>query len=761
MSDAVADDGEYQDDTITLNGVKLAVNSPIRAGMVSEFSTGMKVGKATYDERLHAFWIALDDFSGGFGFRQLDVREAGGTHFDNVGGVDLRRPRHITLPARRDTLDPPSDPALSTLISWQDSMIYSDISGAERLYVAILEDIFYLDIERSVLTRVYDGSADPDGANAPRFGRIIEGVASDGTRFLLATGVDATGSEEYVRTEDGGTWVKSSGIPATPAANASMQLSDAIWWNGLVIAHGEGDQIIGSSDGKAWDVDEAGLLDPRWRTGGSFVRFVGTAMAPWGYDAPYFLSKGHLWILDWYLYNAVKVEDLGDRNVLRAGVVWNGSIIVTDGWNIWEYNPGNAQTVRRIGLFGKDGPPPSTRSDTGHPGQADNYYITHFIPGTSDLFAICRSLTGAGAAVGAPSWRLAVYNGVGWSWFGSEVTSSQAYAGIMGIFPSALSLQLPTRTIDVVAIADQNSTDWNLHTIHLPPVGDIPVPGPGQRFEDGPLSFETGWFDGGFAELEGALLQLSFDGYSMSDTETVLVEYRLNNQTEATYETLGTFKKNSQKIWFSDDHRGVPFMSVQFRISLDRGIGVKFSDAGTNVSDAAFDAGDVSVTVQDSSLFRIGDVVRFDEEQCLITAITAASELLTITRGYNSTTDAGHSNGIDVYAEEGVSPEIKALILVYDKVPKMRTAWTIRIDVSRMIERPFSIDEETATTESIWQFLKSLVNTPTLTKMVVPSMESGGVNVRITDMPATISDFRTAMGGRGFIELQLIETVGE
>lgn len=80
-SDAVADDGEYQDDTILLNGVEFAVSGPIRGGMVSEFATGLKVGRATYDEREHAFWISLEDFSGGMGYRQLDVREAGGTHW--------------------------------------------------------------------------------------------------------------------------------------------------------------------------------------------------------------------------------------------------------------------------------------------------------------------------------------------------------------------------------------------------------------------------------------------------------------------------------------------------------------------------------------------------------------------------------------------------------------------------------------------------------------------------------------------------------
>ena len=77
----VEGDGEYQDDVVILNGVELAVESPIRGGMVSEFSSGLKIGRATYDEREHAFYISLEDFSGGFGFRYMDIREAGGTHY--------------------------------------------------------------------------------------------------------------------------------------------------------------------------------------------------------------------------------------------------------------------------------------------------------------------------------------------------------------------------------------------------------------------------------------------------------------------------------------------------------------------------------------------------------------------------------------------------------------------------------------------------------------------------------------------------------
>jgi len=664
-SDAVVDNGEYQDDTIKLNGVELAVDSPIRGGMVSEFSTGLKVGKATYDEREHAFWMVFDDFSAGFGFRQAEVREAGGTHWDNVGGVDLRRPRHITLPPLRTTVDPSVDPGTTGLFkSPSYSVFHTDLGpdAAGNIYVAILDSVYTLDSTRATLTRRHQQAG-------IRYESVMEGVTSAGIRFLLAIGRIGTGALEYSRSTDGVTWIDSSNLPATP--NASVQLSAAIWWDGLVIAHGEGDAIIGSSDGIAWNVDSAGALDPHWHTGDVSVVFLGTAMAPWGASAVYFLSQGKLWILDWYVYNAVEVKDVGDGNGLTTGTVWNGSVFVTDGVNVWEYNPGNAQTVRRVGLFGKDGSPPSAHENS------NSYHIQFFIPGSSDLLAVCRSLTSP------RSWRLVVYNGVGWSWLGPEVASSQPYGGLVDFFPTSVSLTAVSHAIDIAALDDQSGTDFTLHTFELPTLGDIPIYGAGQAFENGPLSFETGWFGGGFIELEGILIRMSIDGYRLSADETVRVEYRLNNNEEASYEDLGTYTQNQQEIWFNPDHRGLAFRSVQFRISLDRG----------------------------------------------------------------STTDR--------------TPILHALVLLFDKVPHIRTSWTVRIDLSRTVERAFVLEhEEPATVEGIWQFLKSLVNTPRLIKMEIPSLESGGVNVRITDLPATISEFRSAAGGRGFIELQLIETAG-
>ena len=756
-SDAREDDGQDQDNTITLNNVALIATS-VRSGMVSEFATGLKVGKATYDEREHSSWQIFEDFSGGQGFLEAEVREAGGTHWDNKGGVDLRRPRHITLPGRRNTVNPDFDPAQTALFPSGLQSVYVTDLGPDslgNLYVGIRENMYTLNSEQTLLTRRYEGNhADNQQGASLSIGRVVESVETDGTRFLLATGRVGTGTHQYIRSENGTSWTKSSAIAATPAANASMQLSDAIVWQGLVIAHGESDQIIGSANGKDWDVDSAGALDPRWRTGTTYVNFIGTAMAPWGDDAVYFLSGGRLWVLDWFHYNAVEIRDVSNSNTLVTGTVWNGAVIVTGGGSVWEYNPGNAQTVRRIGMFGKDGAPTSWIEDTGHAGQSNAYTISHFIPGTDDLFAVCRSL------VAPMSWRLAVYNGVGWSWYGPEVTSSQPWAATISRFPLGLSLVPWTRSINVAALASQTSADFTLHTFYLPTTGDVPFPGSGQRYEDGPLSFETGWFAGGFLELEGVMLRMSIDGYNLSETETVKVEYRLNNDMNASYTTLGTYTNNQQEIWFTDDHRGKAFKTVQFRITLDRGIGTLFSDSSTQLAEALDDS-ETGITVDESNVFLIGDVVRIDIEQMLVTNIVAATDTLTVTRGYNSTTAATHNDDTTLYREDGVAPVLKALVLLYEKVPKMRSSWNIEINVTDTVARGMLLSpEEPATMEGIWQFLKSLVNTPRLIDMKVPSLESGGVNVRITDMPATAEEFRAAVGGKGIVGIQLVETAG-
>jgi hypothetical protein len=81
IDSATVAEAQYQDNSIFINDIEFLVEGPIRAGAISEFTTGLKIGAATYDEREHAFWAVLDDWSGGIGSRILDIRGAGGTHW--------------------------------------------------------------------------------------------------------------------------------------------------------------------------------------------------------------------------------------------------------------------------------------------------------------------------------------------------------------------------------------------------------------------------------------------------------------------------------------------------------------------------------------------------------------------------------------------------------------------------------------------------------------------------------------------------------
>ncbi len=591
---------------------------------------------------------------------------------DNVGGVDLRRARHITLPAERREFTADSDPTATVATVYRSGDgIFSAVSLGQSIF-GVGNAVFTGGLNanmtrRSLLT------------NYTRVNRLVDFRGSTGALHVYVCGGGT--NPDYYRSANGTAWVKGDAIPSSGV----VEVHDLIAWDGLLVAYatsGGTAGITASADGVSWEFDDT--AEWRWIPNEA-VQFLGVSMAPWGASAIYFLDGGRLWVLDFFVHNAVPIRDLGDEASLWTGTVWNGSIWVTDGLSVWEYNPGNSSTVRAVGIFGKDGLPPSWRDNdppSPYPSDDGSYRIIEFLPGLGTLFAVARRFLDNAGLRPENQWRLLAYNGTGWSWYGPEIAGVPQGGYIQGAGTNEYGPR-----IVVVSQADADPLDLTLtaHNWTLPISHAAPSVGWKESFEAGPLHFETGWFDGGFVELEGVLLRLTLDGHNLSNTETVLVEYRLNNDEDATYLSLGTFTNNQQVVWFDEEKRGVAFKSVQFRISLDRA-----------------------------------------------TALNS---------------------------DRTKSPELRALILLFDKKPHIRTSWNIRIDMSRTAERGMLLDPETpATVETIWQFLKSLVNTPKLINLQVPSMEPGGVNVRITDLPTTVSEFRTAVGGKqAFVELQLIE----
>jgi hypothetical protein len=70
-------------------------------------------------------------------------------------------------------------------------------------------------------------------------------------------------------------------------------------------------------------------------------------------------------------------------------------------------------------------------------------------------------------------------------------------------------------------------------------------------------------------------------------------------------------------------------------------------DSGTNTAEA-LDATETDVEVVDASIFAVNDLIQVDSEIMLVTAVDTSTDILTVTRGYFSTTAATHDTATDV-----------------------------------------------------------------------------------------------------------------
>lgn len=665
------------EDEITLGGQTFPVRESVVVKPASEFTTGLKVGKATYDERLHAFWLVLDDFSGGMNHRRLDIREALGTVFDNGGGIDIRRPGHVTLPPFQ-TLAAITAPTAYNYAARQPSvpMIGSDV-GSLLNHAGFGSAIYSSDDAGDSWTLKHNVT------DAYMIARILE-FGGGGTATLYAFPEGTGGAAEYVKSTDGASW-------AAAGAGTHKTWEDAIIWH----AFGQ-DIIIGTyptakigytEDGENWNVDDsdADVAEPIWQANYGRIQFVGTYMAPWGEPAVYFLARSDagiqcLFVLDFYARQA-HIVDIGNKMHLHDGLVWNGSVIVTDGWSVKSYNPGNPEIVRDISFPRKGGMCP-VLAGAG---------IVKLIGGTDYLYAILYR-SGGGTQVIA-------YNGAGWTTLG---TNALQFASVVGGINADWSPGTISTSRRICLLGGRHASNaWTdagtpqTMTLQLPARGEVPVAGTDGFAEGGATRhFVTGWIDGGFREIDGTLFWMKIDAFNINANEYVKVEYQLNNaelsswvQMRDSSNVADVFESISDTLYFSatTPKKGIEFKTVRFRFTPYR------------------TAGDANKTL---------------------------------------------------------TPEVVAFILLFDKKPELREAWSFRIDVNRMLEMKttYQVDSEDATVARIWAKLRTLWDTKPLLQLDVPNIRTG-VLVRLTDMPGTFDDFRDAVKAKGYIDVQALEPV--
>lgn len=774
----------------------------IQAGKsVSEFTAGLKIGRATSDDRQHAFYNDFDDFSGGFGFRQLDIREALGTHWDNPGGVDLRRPRHITLPPKRYTVQASANPVKmilsSEILDGAALGVPREDPGAgfsDYFYYGAGDTIYRMDNTRNTLTLVKRlsfavGPVSGSAANEPeKMTRMFLFRGTDKIRRLhivtANSNVAGSSSKMFYSSDPGAvtpTWLESfraawDAIPAPfgPGGN-SIVIAQAITFEFMFSAN----PTNGATDWNTNDADAA-INAPLWIPN-SICRFLGVAELP-NSATPglYFIDygDGKLYVLNFYIRKAFPI-DLGDFHYIINGCIWHGSVAVTDGWDVWLYSPGGgAETVRQIGLFTKDGVPDSLR--------AGRYRVVGLLDGGDLLFAIAeRTALGKAAATSTMGFIIFVYNGTGWSQyepaFEAAATSTtlavNPITAVIDRFPSGVAVaqnlaSQTSRSLNILCQAHPtNSFLTVLHVHAWPQIGKIPIDGVDEFDALGAgNTFLTGWLNGGFSDIYGVLHYMKVDLQTVGGTgASVTVEYRLDDvETEAAFVTLGTVSAlqtdgSAAVLQFDATNKaGIKFRTVQFRIRLSRGLCTTLS-GGINDSVATIPVAELS-SIPDLGVIDIdGEVIAFTARS----ASSGAGNLTGATRGQRGSTAASHIAGRPVLALNR-TPELRGLTLVYGKKAPLRKTWVVQVDVNKMVEQATLVDvnldgtpEVAATQQNVWDYLEDLWNTQTLLQLTVPQAESSGNNLRvqIADMTKAQDDNRVAPTIRGKINLVLIEPV--
>ncbi len=781
-------------DLINLDGQNLLTEGFTAGKAISEFTAGLRIGRATQDDRQHAFYLDLDDFSGGFAHHQLDIREALGTHWDNAGGVDLRRGRHITLPPLRTVLNVDFQPDEMQL----DSAILAnaaigvpsdDASGDDDFYYFGAGDTLYrMNQERDAVTRVVKFVLGTAGAG--EFEMAGNAVAPTKiTRLFLHRGNDLV-RRLYVVMHDANVLGPTShfAFTANPgAATPTWVEGSRFLWDAIVGPMGSGGlhSIIAQettfrimlsqlalSDLADWNIDDPSPLinSALWIPHG-IVHFLGVGLAPWGGSGPavYFidLGDGKLYALHVTAAFAEPI-DLGDFHYLVNGILWQGFVAVTDGWDVWLYSPGGGgqATIRHIGLFSKDGIPPSFREG--------KYRITGLLDGGEYLYAIAE-YSGKASTIG---YLMLVFNGTGWSIFHPEVTADVTDAGNsvnpmsaiidrhpVGIHVAANVQVATSRAIDLVC---QVNTDFvadfvQVHSFKLPAIGRIPIDGVDEFHADsGGHSFLTGWLNGGFTDLQGVLHYLKVDLQEALAGTSVKIEYRIDDDETASFTLLGTASARGSTVLQFDatNLAGVQFRTVQFKVTLQRTFDTLLNES----PDMGILAG--TFNVDSTADWPSSGVIQIGSEIILYSSVPSSTTFVVSDagpdRGARGTGPFAHLDNAEITVLSR-TPELRGLTLIYGKKPPFRQTWLATIDIDKMVEQGLTGSGWTgpATHQKVWDFLESTWNKQTLVKLIIDPLEptANNLRVQIADINYLLEDNRLASTARGRATITFIEPV--
>lgn len=539
--------------SLILNGQLFYVVPTNTGGIVqldpaSDFAQGVKTGPADYDQRLHAFFIATDDLSGGQGFQKVSARDDIGLYSLSTFGVDTRRAKHITAPPYIRKLA--TIPAAAT-----DDFAQGRSPSAADTTIAQVGSTIALFYPGTAIRSTDGYTFAPvalSGSDPRKLVRVFIGPRS-GTMNWYASFLDGDTIDNDLQS-----WYTSNGTSWSAETKRSL-------WD------------VTFADGYYWYLGETGLgisasYPSSTPTGGLPIGrglFLGMARNARGDYAMYFLKAGRLFFaVDHQPQTTIYNHDDSGLNAnadFQFYTVTTGlpiideirEVILTPGFNImggcWFKNTLYLHNGFSMVTYSVQGSQEVLR-DVGFQVFRDK---TPELDNGATIQAMCADEKCVYVAVqNSAACYILAYNESGWCLLGG-IAGFTVQSMSVGWMPST---GWPTTKRSIYCVGS-DGTNCNVYEVRLPALGPYPVVGEDAfaRLWD----VYTGWQDGGFVDLRGTLYEILAEG-QFDNGVYVEVYYMLDGDETETL--LGTWTSEQAILHWGRLSEGASFRTFQLRL---------------------------------------------------------------------------------------------------------------------------------------------------------------------------------------------------
>jgi hypothetical protein len=369
---------------VIIDDQRFYLSGPIAIDPASDFAQGIKTGPTSFDQRLHSFFIAVDDYSAGIGYDRVDVREDIGLYATSELGADTRRSKHMHAPPYLHRLmSTPNSVANSGWLFDRNSSANASSILNFRDRIAMTFPGMIIETTDGVLWRRINLS---DKAATKQ----VNSFFGDSGRgyFVWNEGTSLVADSGAARSTDGQSWSDLAGFPMwdiwfSQSYRAFMALSDT---------H--------IDDFPAYPTTTVGAGNLPKGQG----QILGEMNSPiGGYVGVYFIKAGKLYY--WYKDNVgvefITEAVIGNGFNIGGGCFFNGALYVHDGQAIKSYSVSSfSEVLRDVGFQNFRSIPAHIRSG----------FIRAMCSDENNLYV--------GVQAGTDVFILA-YNGRGWSIHGT------------------------------------------------------------------------------------------------------------------------------------------------------------------------------------------------------------------------------------------------------------------------------------------------------------------------------------------------------